>query len=231
MKQYYELLKSSPLFSGFSEEEFVQMLQCLGAQTKEYNKEEIVLLMGEAVTQVGIVLSGTAHIIREDYAGNRMIIEELGAADMFGEVFAFAEVDHSPVTVLAVSKSKVLFLDFKRMITTCPSACAFHARLIKNMLKLIAEKNLRLNYKITLLSRKTTREKLIFYFLSQISKAKGKKITIPFNRNELADYLCVDRSAMSREICKMRDQGIISFRKNEFQLLDLSKMKMEAGEE
>jgi CRP-like cAMP-binding protein len=128
-----------------------------------------------------------------------------------------AGIDRSPVTVQAAEDVEILFIDYKKIITTCPSACPFHARLIENMLKLVAKKNLMLNQKLEILSKRTTREKLLCFFDTQ--RGSSQRFTIPFNREELARYLCVDRSAMSNELCKMRDDGIIRFRKNVFDVL------------
>jgi CRP-like cAMP-binding protein len=166
---------------------------------------------------VGLVLSGGVKIIKEDADGRIALLTELGASDLFGEVFACAGIDHIPVTILASEASEILFIDYKRIITSCTAACPFHAKLIENMLKLIAVKSLMLNRKIEILSKRTTREKLFAFFDTQ--RGMAKKFTIPYNREELAHYLSVDRSAMSNELCKMRDEGLIAFQKNTFEIL------------
>ena len=189
----------------------------MDAKTRGYNKGEIILLSGDRVDHIGLIISGSVKIIKEDMDGNASILTELGASEIFGEVFACAGISQSPVTIQASEASEILFIDYKKIITTCPSACPFHARLIENMLKLIAVKNLMLNQKIEILSKRTTREKLFYYF--DLQRGAASKFSIPFNREELARYLCVDRSAMSNELCKMRDEGLLRFYKNTFELL------------
>ncbi len=217
MKKIFEAVKSNVLFAGIAFSDFERMFGCLSARTACYKKGEVILLSGDTVSFVGLVLSGSVQVIREDIDGNITILTELSASDTFGEVFACAGIDHSPVTVQAVGDCEVLFIDYKKIITSCSSACPFHAKLTENMLRLIAKKNLMLNQKIEILSKRTTREKLLCFFDTQ--RGIAKKFTIPYNREELARYLCVDRSAMSNELCKMRDDGLIRFNKNEFEIM------------
>ncbi len=218
MKNTFNIIKSNPLFDGIAFSDFEKMFDCLSAKTVLYKKNDIILLSGDTTDFVGLVLSGSVKIIKEDIDGKIMILTELAVSELFGEVFACAGVDHAPVTVQAAEDSEILFINYKRIITSCSSACLFHTKLIENMLRLIAKKNLMLNQKIEILSKRTTREKLLSYF--NIQRGMAKKFTIPFNREELAHYLCVDRSAMSNELCKMRDEGLIRFYRNEFELLD-----------
>jgi len=219
MKKIFETLKGNPLFQEIAFSDFELMLNCLAARTLRYQKDDIILLSGDAVNFVGLVLLGSVKIINEDVNGKTALLAELGIADSFGEVFACAGVDHSPVTIQAAEDTEVLFIDYRRIITSCSSACPFHAKLIENMLKLIAHKNLSLNQKIDVLSKRTTREKLLCYF--DIQRGAARKFRISLNREELASYLCVDRSAMSNELGKMRDEGIISFTKNNFEIKTL----------
>jgi len=219
MQNIFDILGQSPLFYGISPESCESMLRCLAARTESYAKDDVILLSGDSVREVGLLLSGSAKIIREDVNGNISIIAGVLPAEMFGEAFACAGVAHSPVTVVAAELCRVLFLDYRRIITTCSAACVFHARLIENMLKVIADKNLRLNQKIEVLSQRTTRQKLMAYFERQ--GAGAPKFTIPFNREELAQYLCVDRSAMSAELGRMQREGLIRFTRNEFEILSM----------
>lgn len=158
------------------------------------------------------------QVVKLDYLGNRNILTELSTSEIFAETLACVGVKSSPVSVLSVTASEILFIDYSKIITACTSACVFHAKLIENMLRLIAAKNLLLNQKIELISKRTTREKLLTYFAFQAEKAGNKSFTIPFTRAETADFLCVDRSAMSRELCKLRDEGLLQFSKNSFTL-------------
>ena len=217
MKNIFEKIKNNPLFEGIAFEDFDRLLNCLSAKTVCYKKGEIILLSGNSVSFVGLVLSGHIKIIKEDKNGNITILTELSSPELFGEVFACAEIEHSPVTVQASKDCEILFIDYKRIVISCAAACPFHAKVIGNMLKLIAKKNLLLNQKNEILSQRTIRGKLISFFDNQ--RGMAKNFTIPYNREELASYLCVDRSSMSRELCKMRDEGLIKFTKNHFVFL------------
>jgi CRP-like cAMP-binding protein len=217
MKKIFDAVKANPLFRGIAFSDFEPMLACLSGKTAAYDKDEVILLSGDAIDFVGIVLSGSVKIVREDMDGRASIVNILAASEAFGEVFACAGVSHSPVTIQAAERSEVLFIDYNKIIVSCPAACAFHARLIKNMLKLLAYKTLALSQKNEILSKRTTREKLLCYFDSQ--RGAARKFTIPLNREEFAQYLCVDRSAMSGELSKMRDEGLILFNKNTFEIL------------
>ena len=148
---------------------------------------------------------------------NITILAKLTVSEIFGEVFACAEIFHSPVTIQAIEQTEVLFIDYSRIFTSCTNACHFHAQLIKNMLKLMAQKNLMLNQKIEILSKRTTRDKLLCFF--DFQRGAANEFSIPFNREEMANYLCVDRSAMSNELCKMRDDGLIKFNRNTFEII------------
>jgi len=217
LKKIFETVKNNPLFAGIAYSDFELMLSCLSAKTAAYKKDDIVLLSGDAVNFVGLVLSGGVKVIKEDMEGRVAILTELSVSDMFGEVFACAGIDHSPVTVQASEATEILFINYKRIITSCTSACPFHTKLIENMLKLVAAKSLMLNQKIEILSKRTTREKLLAFF--DMQRGAARKFTIPYNREELAGFLCVDRSAMSNELGKMRDEGIIKFKKNIFEII------------
>jgi len=217
MNRIFEALKNNPLFQGIAFSDFEKMLTCLSAKTTGYEKDSIILLSGDAVDFVGLILSGSVRIINEDQDGRINILTEIGVSELFGEVFACAGIDHSPVTIQAAESTEVLFINYRKIITSCTTACPFHTKLIENMLRLIAAKNLMLNQKIEVLSKRTTREKLLAFFDKQ--RGMAKKFTIPYNREELASYLCVDRSAMSNELCKMRDEGLIRFHRSEFELL------------
>lgn len=218
MKNYYNLLKTVNLFEGIDESQLDSLLGCLGAKTQEYNKNEIIILAESKVTSVGIILSGSAQIVKEDIMGNRTIMSELSEGDMFAEAFACANVGKIPVTVLTTTGCMVLFIQINRIVTTCNSACNFHTTLVKNMLQVIAQKNILLNNRMDILSQRTTREKLITYLAMQMKKHRKNKFRIPFSRDELADFLCVNRSALSRELSNMRDENLLTYNKNEFEI-------------
>jgi len=215
----YEILKNTELFRGIKEDALSALLGCLGAKAVRYGKNGTVLPAGEALSAFGIVLSGLVQVVQEDYFGNRDILSVFGPGEIFGESFAFAETKELPVSAVAVSESEILFLDCRRIETPCANACAFHALLIRNLMNILARKNVALTRKIGFTSRRTTREKLLAYLSAEARKAGKSSFAIPFSRQELADYLSVDRSAMSAELSKMRREGILSFWKNEFTLL------------
>ena len=217
VKKIFEIVKHNPLWTGIGYSDFQSVLNCLSAKTAAYKKNDVILLSGNSVNFVGLVLSGSVQIIKEDIDGRITILTELGVSELFGEVFACAGIMQSPVTVLAMENAEILLMNYKKIITFCTAACPFHAGLIGNMLKIIAHKNLTLNQKIEIMSKRTTRGKLLAFF--ETHGGMAKKFTIPYNREELAQYLCVDRSAMSNELCKMRDEGFIKFHKSTFEIV------------
>lgn len=218
MKQVFEKAKQNPLFQGIGVSDFEAMLACMEARLQKYKKDAIIQLSGNPVESVGLVLSGTVQVLREDADGKQNLLTELREGDMFGEVFACAGITHSPVTVMAEETSEVLHINYRKIITTCSSACTFHHKLVENMLTLLAQKNLMLNRKIEILSKRTTRERLFLYF--DLYRQGAKRFTIPLSREELAAYLCVDRSAMSTELSKMQREGLLRYDRNTFQLTE-----------
>ena len=219
MEKKLGLLTKVELFRDIGDSELSALLSCLGAVSASYKKEETVFLSGEKPERFGIVLSGQLQIVQDDYYGNRTILGNPGEGSLFGEAFAFAAIDSLPVSVVAASDCELLCFSSNRFAAPCSNACGFHSRLIKNMLGIVAKKNIELTKKIEFTSKRTTREKLLSYLASEGLRAGGGRFRIPFNRQELADYLCVDRSAMSAELSKLRDDGLLRYHKNEFELL------------
>jgi CRP-like cAMP-binding protein len=186
---------------------------------RSYIKGEFIFSEGEAPSRVGVVLTGSVHIIREDFYGSRVLLTVSEAPDVFGEAFACAEAAELPVSAVAASDCAVLLCDYRRIVKSCTNACEFHARLIQNMLNILANKNLSLTRKLEHLTQHNTREKLLSY-LSEIARLTGNsRFTIPLNRQELADYLAVERSAMSAELSRMKTDGLLTYEKNKFELL------------
>ncbi len=217
MKEIFDIIKINPLFNGISFDEFEKIFYCIGARKESYKKNDIIVLSGNRIDFIGIVLLGSVKVIKEDINGNISILTELTKAELFAETFVCAGILHSPVTIQSSENSEILFINYNKIINICSAGCIFHTKLIENMLKLLAHKNLMLNQKIDILSKRTTREKLLLFFETQ--RGMEKKFKIPYNREELAHYLCVDRSAMSNELCKMRNEKLIKFKKNEFEIL------------
>lgn len=218
MKEHIQVLTTCPLFKGIEKNELEPLLKCLSAVPKTFDKNQFVFMAGEPASSVGIVLSGSVTILQEDFWGNRSILARLGPGEIFAEAFSCADNDILPVSVAASEKTQILLVDCKKIVTTCSSACEFHSNLIKNLLTIMSKKNAQLTRKIEHLSRPTTREKLLSYLSSQAQQHGRSSFDIPFNRQELADYLSVDRSAMSTELGKMRDEGLLDFNRNHFEL-------------
>ncbi|MCX7841830.1 MAG: Crp/Fnr family transcriptional regulator [Clostridia bacterium] len=219
MKKYLKQLQKNAIFNNFNEADLESIIKCLSSRLVSYKKKDIIILQGDHVNFIGIVLTGGIQIVKEDMEGNINILTHLGVNDIFAEAFACADIDESPVTVQAIEDCEILFIDCKKIVKTCHNACIFHSTLIGNMLALLSKKNIALSQKIEILSKRTTREKLLAFFNAQAQINHSKKFTIPYNREGLANYLCVDRSALSRELCNMRDEGLIRFAKNEFEIL------------
>lgn len=216
MEEYFSLL--CPLFAGIAQEDLAPMLRCLGGREKAVPKGSPVFLEGEPATHMGVVLTGTVQVVQQDYYGNRNVLSVLQPGDTFGEVFACAGLDSLPVSVLAASDCRVLLLDCRRVMTLCPHTCGFHNRLVQNLLQLISRKNLEFTRKIRIMSQKTTREKLLAYLLSQAKAQGASQFTIPLDRQSLADYLGVERSAMSAEISKLKKAGVLDTKGSWFSL-------------
>ena len=220
MKKYYEILNKCPLFHGIEEAELASVLECLNAGTAEYKKNELIFMEGSPAKFVGIVLSGGVRIIKEDYFGNRSIVSRSGPGELFGESFACAGTEVLPVSVAAAFDSEIMMIDCRRITRTCSHSCEFHNRIIFNLLKTVAEKNLEFNRKIEITSKRTTREKLMSYLMYEAKNNHSNSFTIPFDRQELADYLEVDRSGLSAEISRLRKEGIIECSRSRFTLLE-----------
>ena len=209
MREYLALLGQSPLFHGISPQELEGMLPCLGARELRADKHQMIFRAGDPARWVGLVLSGAVHVIQEDYYGNRSLVALLQPPQLFGEAFSCAGVDTLPVTVEAAQDSRILLLDCQRVLTTCDDACVFHRRLVTNLLKVVAAKNLMLTQKLSLLSKRTTREKLMAYLAAEAQRVGSPSFTLSLDRQALADYLGVDRSAMSAELSKLRRDGLL----------------------
>lgn len=219
MKKYLPVLMRTRLFAGVKEEELLPMLSCLGAQLCTVQKGEYVLRQGERLDKIAVLAAGVLHIQRDDYWGNRSILSELTPGEVFGEGYLAPESGALLNDVVAVEDSDVIFFPVERITTTCSSACPFHTAVVHNLFFVLSEKNRKLVQKLGHMSRRTTREKLISYLSEEAKKYGSASFSIPFNRQQLADYLSVDRSAMSNELCKMRNEGLLKFEKNRFELL------------
>lgn len=213
-----DVLKKTDLFQNMAGDEIKSMLRCLNSTTKTYQKDEFIFLAGETKPAVGIVIYGSAQVIKENMQGDRLILKKLAVGDMFGETYAGMGIDTVPVSVVATQEIQVILFELRYILGTCKSACVYHQTLILNLMKNIAKKSAMLNEQMTYLSHKTIRGRLEAYLYEQADKTGGASFTIPFNRRELAEYLCMDRSAMIRELGKIKAEGIVSWDKNIFRL-------------
>jgi len=219
LKKYFSVLRNCPLFDRIEEEQLLRMLTCLGARVETFDKKYTILTEGSPAKYIGIVLTGSVQVIRIDYYGNRSILSEMGPSDIFGEAFACAETPSIPVTVIANEPCEVMLIECGHILHTCENNCGFHQQLIYNLMKDLAMKTLLFHQKIEITSKRSTREKLMTYLTMQAQKAGSSAFEISFDRQELADYLEVDRSGLSAEIGKLRREGILENEKNYFHLL------------
>ena len=209
----------SPLFLGIRPEDMDAMLGCIGYHVREYKKGEIIAFEAETINHVGLVMKGSVDMIKEDVWVNRTMLLRSYAEDVFGETFACGEDSLSVVTFVAAEDSKVMFLSFCRVMHTCTHACIFHQTLIENMVRIIARKNRELMRKIEVVSKKTLREKILAYLSIQSQAQGASRFEIPLGRVEWEEYLCADRSALTRELSKMKDEGLIDYQRNWFEIL------------
>ncbi len=220
MKELIPILKHTQLFTGIGEHEIEALLGCLNARWKIYQKGEYVFHQGEYVRDIMMLIRGKLHIQRDDFWGNGNIISVVDAGEMFGEAYAAPNSGALLNHVIAIEESTVLFFDAQKVITTCPSACRFHQTVVRNLFYAISDKNRKLVQKLGHMTNRSTREKLMSYLSEESNRQNSSTFVIPFNRQQLADYLSVERSAMSKELCRMRDEGMIQFERSQFTLIE-----------
>lgn len=219
MDRYLPLIGRSPLFERIDAADVEPMLRCLGARLRSYAKGAYVFRVGDRTTSMGLVLEGSVRLEKEDYWGNRSILASFGPGQSFAEVFACEPDLAFDINAVAAEDAVVLFLDVGRITGMCPTSCAFHARLIRNLLGIIAKRTHALTRKIEHTSKRTTRAKLLSYLSDQAERAESNRFAIPFDRQELADYLSVDRSAMCAELSRMKKDDIIDYNRNRFEIV------------
>lgn len=219
MKDFFDILRECPLFDRIEDESLKEMLGCLNAKERSYKKGDAVFAEGDKAKYLGIVLEGSVQLVRVDYYGNRSILANIEPPQLFGEAFACAGMKSLPVDAVAAADTKILLLDAQRIARPCGNACPCHGQTILNLLHIVAKKNLVLHQKIEITSKRSTREKLMTYLLLQAKNAKSHTFTVPYDRQELADYLEVDRSGLSAEISKLRNEKVLECRRSTFTLL------------
>lgn len=219
MQLNFKQLTSLPIFRGIRNDDLPAMLNCLGSFQKQYKKGEIILLESNRVRSVGIILSGIVHMVKEDEDGDHTLLVTMKQEELFGESFSCGSFPDSRVSFVAATPCLVLFLPFRKILHTCTMSCSFHHRLIENMVRLISNKNVQLIHKIEIISKKTLREKIMAFLQQQAIEQGRRQFSIPLGRLELAEYLCADRSALTRELSSMQKDGLIVYEKNTFRLL------------
>ena len=219
MKDFFDILRECPLFDRIGDESLKEMLGCLNAKERSYKKGDAVFAEGDKAKYLGIVLEGSVQLVRVDYYGNRSILANIEPPQLFGEAFACAGLKPLPVDAVAAADTRIRLLDAQRIARPCGNACPCHGQTILNLLHIVAMKNLVLHQKIEITSKRSTREKLMTYLLLQAKKAKSHTFTVPYDRQELADYLEVDRSGLSAQISKLRNEKVLECRRSTFTLL------------
>ena len=210
---------NSPLFYGIRPEDMNPMLSCIGYHIGTFKKGDIVVFEGDNLKHIGIIIAGCVDMVKEDLWGNKTMLMRMRKDELFGETFACGSDSLSVVTFMVSEAAKILFMPFDRVMHSCTMACQFHHRLIENMVKIIADKNRDLMRKVDVVSKRTIREKLLAYLSIQAQVQNSRYFEIPLGRVELAEYLCVDRSALTRELAKMKADGLIDYDKNCFRIL------------
>lgn len=210
------ILASCPLFAGLAKEEIEQLLQHFGALTRCFEKDETVLHMGETTHRLGIVLQGGANVVRYDVWGNQSILDHVGPGQVFAETYACLPGEPLTVSVVTAETSRILFLELSRVLEGCPHNCGFHSTLLQNLLAVMARKNLNLTRKMNHITPRTIRERVLSYLSYEALRQQSHCFAIPFDRQQLADYLAVDRSALSAELSKLQKEGLIAYKKNQF---------------
>ncbi len=219
MEKFLPIFRESRLFQGIDDEGIRGMLTCIGASATRYGKGESLLKAGNVPGAIGLVLSGEVHLVREDFWGNNDILTDVKAGETFAEASALLGDRPLLFGAIAAEAAEAVFLPVNRLLITCSTNCGCQAKVIENLLAIVAERNLAYERKCGHLSHRTTREKLLSFLSEQSAVQKSHEFTISYNRQQLADYLSVDRSAMSAELSRMQADGLIRYEKSHFRLL------------
>lgn len=219
MEKYLPILRSCPFFAGLNDNEILSILHCVNASKISRPRGSYIFRAGDSTEVMGLVLSGSALIIQEDLWGHRNILSKCSVGDFFGESYASNPGAVLNISVVAETDCEILFLNVKRLLVSCPTACDHHQKLIRNLVSVLANRILILNDKITHVSKRTTREKLLSYLSSESIRHASLSFDISFDRQQLADFLCVDRAAMSVELSKLQKEGLLKTNRNHFELL------------
>ncbi len=219
IENYIPQMLSSSLFRGIAPDDLLGVMACIRAHTRSFDKGAFIYLQDDDILSVGVVLSGSVQMIREDVWGNKALLLSMGPGELFGETFVCGGIHNKLVSFVAGERAVVLFVPFKQALTTCSRSCQFHRQLIENMVAAIAEKNLALMEKVDLISKKSLREKISEYLTRRSEYAGSMDFEIPLGRVQLAEYLHADRSALTRELKLMAEEGLICFDRNSFRIV------------
>lgn len=214
----YKFLSETNLFKGLSEEDIKKVLPCLKPEEKSYKKNEIILHTGDTTNKVGMVMTGGVNIFVVSYWGQGQIFGHVKIGEIFGENYAAVPSKELLCDVIAAQNTEIIFFDFQALVSTCQKSCPYHNELILNLIRIAARKNLLFSSRMIHTSSKSIRDRVSSYLSEQATINNSDHFSIPFNRQELADYLNVDRSALSNELSKMRADGLLDFYKNSFEL-------------
>ena len=218
LKKYLPILRNSPFFKGLTDQEILSILHCVNAATVFKERDSYIFRAGDATEVMGLVVSGGVLIIQEDLWGHRNILSKCHAGDFFGEPYAASPGAILNISVVADEDCEIIFLNVQRLLVSCPTACEHHQKLIRNLVSVLANKILIFNDKITHVGKRTTREKLLSYLSAESTRHSSLSFDIPFDRQQLADYLCIDRAAMSTEISRLQKEGLLKTNRNHFEL-------------
>ena len=221
MQNYYNQIKNSPIFFGMKEDELKGLLECFNARIRNYDEGEVIIRQGDIINNIYLILEGSVNIEKDSYWGRRIIVSRLGVNNNIALSFVASKNITSGIDAIAIGKTKLLILNYEKCTSMCQNACTRHKVLINNLFEILSKENIELLQKIENISQKTIREKLLTYFSNEARKNKSNIFEIPFNRQDLADYLNIDRSAMSFELSKMQKEGLIKFEKNKFILKNI----------
>mgnify|MGYP001052913447 FL=1 len=229
MEKNYNVLSECVIFRHIKKGELGCLVSCLEAKVRKYKAGQYIFLAGDKLNYIQVVLSGLAEVIKENLAGNKHIIAMLQPSDLFAEGIVCTESKISPVTVRAKQDMEVLLIPHEKIIRTCGRSCTYHIGLIQNMMVVLGEKNSRLNEKIELLTLKGMREKIASYLVNEMNDRKKNSFEIMLNRTQLAEYLNVSRTSMSRELSRMKEDGLIDYSGKKFKILDEDRLMESIG--
>ena len=218
MKKYLSILRNSPFFDGMTEAEIISVLQCVDSKVQKRYRDEYIFRASESTQTMGLVLSGSVLVIQEDVWGHRNIMAKITPGDFFAESYAITPGAVLNISVVVNEDAEILMLNMNRLLSVCPASCSHHNRLIRNLVSVLASKVLLFNNKITHMSKRSTRDKLLSYLSSESMRQGKLAFDIPYDRQQLADFLCVERAAMSAELGKLKKDGVLDTKRNHFVL-------------